>query len=250
MDTEFRPNISERFRSLTLENNTIISVNGSILIGGSTSWGGLDFSNNTLVSHSSASALSLSFSSHYYDYDYTPTFNNNNFLFHSHDYSLENNSTQDIDLTGNYWGILSDAEIETLIIDYFDDFEKGKINYQPKANAIIEEAPIAPPQEVVVTVAGNSISLNWVPNQEGDLAGYKIYWGSTEANRAYSEMVDVGNLTSYTLNSMASGTYYLSLTAYDNQYDLSAEDSATLTNENQTMGHESWYSLQVKATIQ
>jgi hypothetical protein len=56
--------------------------------------------------------------------------------------------------------------------------------------------------------------LEWDPNSETDLAGYKIYYG-TETGQ-YLSVVDVGNQTTYTLAGLQIGkTYYVSATAYN-----------------------------------
>jgi hypothetical protein len=58
-----------------------------------------------------------------------------------------------------------------------------------------------------------------------DLEGYKVYYGTTARtsavpgsdNGGYTSVVDVGNILTYTLESMAdTGTTYFSVTAYDN----------------------------------
>jgi hypothetical protein len=57
-------------------------------------------------------------------------------------------------------------------------------------------------------------TLEWDPNDEPDLAGYKIHWGL--ASGSYTNVVDVGNQTSYTLTGLTAGTtYYISATAYN-----------------------------------
>jgi hypothetical protein len=56
--------------------------------------------------------------------------------------------------------------------------------------------------------------LEWDPNTETDLAGYKIYWGT--ASGSYPSSVDVGRKTSYTLTGLQGGkTYYITATAYN-----------------------------------
>src|SRR5512139_390025 len=58
------------------------------------------------------------------------------------------------------------------------------------------------------------IKLAWDANGEPDLAGYKIYYGTSA--KSYTASVDVGNVTSYTLASLNGGqTYYLTVTAYN-----------------------------------
>lgn len=70
--------------------------------------------------------------------------------------------------------------------------------------------------------ASSSVTLNWnSPSTRIDgsvmtteeVAGYKIHYGSSSGN--YSTVIDVGNVTSYTVDALTAGTYYFSVTAYD-----------------------------------
>jgi fibronectin type 3 domain-containing protein len=65
----------------------------------------------------------------------------------------------------------------------------------------------------------------WSQNTESDLAGYKIYIGSSSGN--YNNVNDVGNQTSYATQNLVEGqTYYVAVTAYDllnNESGYSAE---------------------------
>jgi hypothetical protein len=57
------------------------------------------------------------------------------------------------------------------------------------------------------------VSLAWDYDSISNLAGYKIYYGTTSGN--YQWNVDVGNVTSYTLSNLTIGaTYYTAATAY------------------------------------
>jgi hypothetical protein len=75
------------------------------------------------------------------------------------------------------------------------------------------------------------IRLAWDPNTEPDVAGYQIYYGT--ASRGYRYSIDVGNVTTYTIQGLTQGvTYYIALTAYDsadNESDYSNEVSGTIT---------------------
>lgn len=63
-------------------------------------------------------------------------------------------------------------------------------------------------------VSASTITLTWNANSENDLAGYKVYYGTQ--SRSYTNYVDVGNVTEYTLTDLEPGTsYYICLTAYD-----------------------------------
>jgi type IV pilus assembly protein PilY1 len=58
------------------------------------------------------------------------------------------------------------------------------------------------------------IKLAWDANSESDLAGYKVYYGTS--SKSYAGTVDVGNITSHTLTGLTQGqTYYVAVTAYN-----------------------------------
>ena len=57
-----------------------------------------------------------------------------------------------------------------------------------------------------VVQAGN-VTLEWNPNSDTDLAGYRIYYG-TESG-VYTETIDVGNVTEHTaINLLPDITYF------------------------------------------
>ncbi len=55
--------------------------------------------------------------------------------------------------------------------------------------------------------------LSWDPNVETDLAGYRIHYGATQGS--YPTVIDVGQVTIYTITGLGPGTYYFVVTAYD-----------------------------------
>jgi hypothetical protein len=82
----------------------------------------------------------------------------------------------------------------------------------------------------------NSVTLTWdapTTNADGtpltDLAGYKVYYGTSSGN--YTMAMDVGNVKTYKYEGLQSGTYYFAATTYD------------------TSGNESDYSNEVIKTI-
>lgn len=61
---------------------------------------------------------------------------------------------------------------------------------------------------------GQQVDINWEPNTDSDLAGYKIYYGKNK--RFYTQWLDIGNQTSYTFHTFPdTGHIFLALTAYD-----------------------------------
>lgn len=76
--------------------------------------------------------------------------------------------------------------------------------------------------------AGKAI-LTWDANTEPDLAGYKVYFGT--ASKKYGSPIDVGKVTTKTIEPLQDGTYFFAVTAYD------------------TSGNESGFSNEVSKTI-
>ncbi len=63
--------------------------------------------------------------------------------------------------------------------------------------------------------ASQGVSLAWDPSGDPNVAGYRIYYGVK--SRAYTELVDVGNVTYASITGLAAGTtYYFAATTYDN----------------------------------
>jgi fibronectin type 3 domain-containing protein len=71
------------------------------------------------------------------------------------------------------------------------------------------------------------LDLAWSPNEEPDVAGYRIYYGTMSGE--YINFVNVGAATSYRLGNLLEDVmYYIALTAYDaagNESDYSEEVS-------------------------
>ena len=83
------------------------------------------------------------------------------------------------------------------------------------------------------TSSGSSVALEWDAVNHSDLRGYRIYVGI--APGVYLQPpgsgLDVGNVTTYTVTGLASGTYYFAATAYDssnNETEYSNEISMVL----------------------
>ncbi|MBI1911384.1 MAG: fibronectin type III domain-containing protein [Deltaproteobacteria bacterium] len=81
------------------------------------------------------------------------------------------------------------------------------------------------------TLSWTAPATNTNGSQLADLTGYKVYYGT--ASGSYSNIIDVGNVTSYKVANLSSGTtYYFAVTAYN------------------SVGTESAYSNEATKTIQ
>lgn len=76
----------------------------------------------------------------------------------------------------------------------------------------------------VDVIYGASIRITWNANQESDLSGYKVYYGTSSGN--YDAPIAVGNRTAYEITGLNEGVrYYVSLTAYDTSANESAKSA-------------------------
>jgi hypothetical protein len=76
----------------------------------------------------------------------------------------------------------------------------------------------------------SGVRISWVENSESDVAGYRVYYGTTSHN--YQRWVDAGPFTSVEIDDLSSGyIYFFAVTAYNNS------------------GNESAYSREIQATI-
>lgn len=131
----------------------------------------------------------------------------------------------------NWWGITNTSDIDSLIFDFSDNATKCVVDYSPFLNSPDTIAPVTPVRDLIKTdLGGGNIQLNWTPNPEVDLAGYKVYYGNP-TGYSFSNFIDVGNVNSYIL----SGVNYsdtIAVSAYDTQADDSLD---------QCQCHESWF---------
>lgn len=86
---------------------------------------------------------------------------------------------------------------------------------------------------VISAALAGSVTVLWDPNTEPDLAGYRVYYGTSSRN--YSVMIDVGNVTSCQINNLTQGVrYFFAVTAYDtagNESDFSEEVSTLILGD-------------------
>src|SRR3989440_5924367 len=82
-----------------------------------------------------------------------------------------------------------------------------------------------------------NVTLAWDPNSESDVGGYKIYCGPSSRN--YTNIIDVGNVTSNRISNLASGSYYFAVTAYNTlglESDYSNEVPYTVSESSSSIG--------------
>ena len=74
---------------------------------------------------------------------------------------------------------------------------------------------------VVFSASAAEVTIAWDVNLESDIAGYKLYYGTSSRN--YTVSLDAGNTTNYTITSLEEGTtYHFAATAYDTALNESA----------------------------
>lgn len=89
--------------------------------------------------------------------------------------------------------------------------------------------PPAQPTGLYGYTSANGVNLYWNTNNEADLAGYKIYFGTSSGN--YGAPVVLGRVTNYELTSLQSCTnYYIAVSAYDTGGVESAYSTQVVVN--------------------
>ncbi len=95
----------------------------------------------------------------------------------------------------------------------------------------INAPPISVRNLSVMATGNDFIDIKWSPSYLDDFSGYRLYFDTDTSSYPYSNSLDVGTDTSYTLTGLLVATeYFLAITALD------------------TDGNESWYSQEVTGT--
>ena len=88
----------------------------------------------------------------------------------------------------------------------------------------------------VRAVAAESVSLEWDPNPEPEVVGYRVFIGNEPG--VYGSSVDVGNNTTYSFNAVQPGQRYcFAVAAYFAGPTLGNKSSAACTDANQPPCH-------------
>ena len=247
----------------SISDNTASGTGGGIYVYVTYQYGSATIFNNSIIRNSAQNSVAVYyFSTDNKDFKYNtivenknigtsptytvcisglPLFNFNNIFNNSATYELWNNNAQgsaNVNAENNWWGTSIESEIQAKIYDWFDDSSKGIVDYSPRSTTIRTDAPISPPTGFTATMGADSITLNWSANPEADVAGYKVYYGTT-SGFPYGNVVDVGKVTNYTITGLTPETYYVTVTAYDTSYNPANDDPNSIVNENQTNGNES-----------
>ena len=150
-------------------------------------------------------------------------------------YLVDNLNTPLLNAQSNWWGTIDEIELAAQV--------SPTIDYSGYTLEALTDTPIAPPKITDITYTADSASLVWVPANEADVVGYKVYWGENPAPQ-WDHVMDAGANTAIILSGlMPDKAYYFALTAYDD--GLSDDLIGTPVNENQLSGNESWYSRPV-----
>ncbi len=106
---------------------------------------------------------------------------------------------------------------------------------------------IDPPVNVQASLNGEKIDISWTANTDADLAGYRIYYGTTSGSYNGTSAtegasgIDVGTATSYSLTGINCETAHIAVTAYTANADG--------TND-QSEGYESQFSAEAEVQPQ
>jgi Concanavalin A-like lectin/glucanases superfamily/Secretion system C-terminal sorting domain/PQQ-like domain len=164
----------------------------------------------------------------------------NNIFAKPRGFIFYNNYTSSFNSNNDFFSNISNAEIENKIFDGNDDINKGFITLTNIQNSKSVNSPITLVENVNKILTSGAVTINWSANLESDLSGYKIYYGGYNGY-SYTNVIDVGNVTSYTMPSSVSIDEDIAVTAYDASKD---------GTDDQYEGNESWYSPANKAPDQ
>jgi hypothetical protein len=84
---------------------------------------------------------------------------------------------------------------------------------------------VSPPPPPPPSPTNGTATVTWAANSESDLAGYKLYVGTSSG--IYNRTIDVGKVTSYSISLPKGSTYFFVLTAYDNSGNESGRSAET-----------------------
>ncbi|MBX7171093.1 MAG: M28 family metallopeptidase [Pyrinomonadaceae bacterium] len=121
------------------------------------------------------------------------------------------------DYTRQHQNIRTENGIDYGDLPEFVDFEYvanvSRVNMISLANLAL--APAKPKNVAIVTARlTNDTDLKWDANPDADIASYEIVWRDTTAAE-WTNSVNVGNVTSYTMKEMSKDNYFFGVRAVD-----------------------------------
>jgi PKD repeat protein len=173
---------------------------------------------------------------------------NYNNMYDNDDYTLFYGAPYDpallLDAQQNWWGTADLGEIPALIWDWFDDASLAEVDFSNPFTSPSINAPVTPPRAFVSLTEGNTITMTWSLNLEMDLAGYKLYFSTSDkleidAILGNVSAQDLGMTTGVIITDVPVGIYNMAVTAYDIEAD---------GVKDMRQGHESYFS-QVETAI-
>ncbi len=127
--------------------------------------------------------------------------------------------------TGRLWGTPRDADVG-INLDIKIAVTDGR------KSAVLPRFAITVDQ-----ISNGSVTLSWNPpiqNADGsaltDLAGYRIYYGTSSGKYSEEVLLDSPGLTSYVIDNLAPGTYFLVMTSI-NSRDIESKPTPELKFE-------------------
>jgi hypothetical protein len=106
-----------------------------------------------------------------------------------------------------------------IVITVYDGYSKAVLpafGISVQATAGTPTPPVTPPPST------GAVTVSWVPptqNADGslltNLAGYRVYWGTTQANLDHVVTVANPGLVRYVISDLTPATWYFALTAYN-----------------------------------
>lgn len=82
---------------------------------------------------------------------------------------------------------------------------------------------------IAVAAMSAPVTLEWDPSISSNVDGYRIYIGG--ASREYDRTIDAGKATTATISDLESGTWYFSVTAYNDNSESGFSNEVSKTIE-------------------
>jgi hypothetical protein len=195
--------VIEEEYSVLIEHNTIL--NNSDLI--DSQGGGIDYTRNEEESKTKI------------------RYNN---IFNNSPYDARNSWELDGNISNNWWGTTETGVIEQNIFDYYDDFNKGKLNYTPflmeldleapDPSEYFKEPPITPTIPIGMTSGIINISYfysTFATEPNGEQIRYGWDWNGNGAVDEWSDFINSGSNENRSHLWLETGTYHVKVKVVD-----------------------------------